>query len=188
MRAAAARDGDLRRASPCAQIQNLRLLSTQKPAFIISGRRDLDMAGRIIMSLRLLSNCGDLTPPSLTFRALAIRGCSAETCPWSHMLCCCFSPLLEQQRQLVPLWDSQLIMRSYQTTGRRTCGWKAHASPRISHSCPSMAALPAYRARASPLSLTPGTPSRTPVCWLCTLKPPFSLLIALQISLIADSP
>lgn len=45
--------------------------------------------------------------------------------------------------------------------------------------------------RASPLLLTygkVGTLSRTLVCWLCTLKLPFSLLIALQTSLIANSP
>lgn len=35
-----------------APIQNLRLLSAQKPAFITSGRRDFDMAGRVIVSLR----------------------------------------------------------------------------------------------------------------------------------------
>lgn len=45
-----------------AQIQNLRLLGTQKLAFIIGRRRGFDMAGRIIMSLRLLSNCGDKLP------------------------------------------------------------------------------------------------------------------------------
>lgn len=45
-----------------AQTQNLRLLSTCKPAFIISRRRDFDMAGRIILSLLLLSKCGDKLP------------------------------------------------------------------------------------------------------------------------------
>lgn len=47
-----------------AQAQNLRLLSTQKLAFIISGRRDFDMAGRIVVSLRLLSNRCDKLPLS----------------------------------------------------------------------------------------------------------------------------
>lgn len=42
-----------------AQTESLRLLSTQKLAFIISRRRDFDMAGNIILSLRRLSNHDD---------------------------------------------------------------------------------------------------------------------------------
>lgn len=45
-----------------AQIENLRLLSTQKLSFVISRRRDFGMAGLIIMSLLLLSNCSDKFP------------------------------------------------------------------------------------------------------------------------------
>lgn len=37
----------------------MRLLSTQKLLFMISGRRDFGMAGRVTVSLRVLSNCGD---------------------------------------------------------------------------------------------------------------------------------